>query len=126
MRLRRVVTVAALLVVLLPVLGLVVLSLLPDRLLARGGYEVGATRLVTGLFVGGTASQPVLYVSSSDPRIGAGVSGEDLNLDRCRRSNRRDCRRPSRAAGKRQQRGCTSNEAEHQRAGSFASGCGAA
>ena len=81
MRLRRVVTVAALLVVLLPVLGLVVLSLLPDRLLARGGYEVGATRLVTGMFVGGTASQPVLYVSSSDPRIGAGVSGEDLNLD---------------------------------------------
>jgi glucose/arabinose dehydrogenase len=80
-RLRRVITVAALLVVLLPVLGLLVLSLLPDRLLARGGYEVGATRLVTGMFVTGTPTQPVLYVSSSDPRIGAGESGEDLNLD---------------------------------------------
>jgi glucose/arabinose dehydrogenase len=80
-RLRRVVTVAALLVVLLPVLGLVVLSFVPDRLLARGGYEVAATRLVTGMLVHGTADQPVIYVSSSDPRIGAGESGEDLNLD---------------------------------------------
>jgi glucose/arabinose dehydrogenase len=80
-RLRRVVTVAALLVVLLPVLGLVVLSLVPDRLLARAGYEVGTTRLVTGMLVTGTARQPVIYVSSSDPRIGAGESGEDLNLD---------------------------------------------
>ena len=81
MRLRRVVTVAALLVVLLPVLGLVVLSLLPDELLARAGYEVGGSRLVTGMLVTGTARDPVLYVSSSDPRIGAGESGEDLDAD---------------------------------------------
>jgi hypothetical protein len=38
-------------------------------------------RQVTGLLVTGTASQPVLYVSSSDPRIGAGGGGEDTNLD---------------------------------------------
>ena len=38
-------------------------------------------RLVTGFLVTGTAQNPVLYVSSSDPRIGAGASHEDLNLD---------------------------------------------
>jgi hypothetical protein len=38
-------------------------------------------RLVTGLLVTGTAENPVIYVMSSDPRIGAGPSGEDLNLD---------------------------------------------
>ncbi|HET9062983.1 MAG TPA: hypothetical protein VFO62_06815, partial [Candidatus Binatia bacterium] len=39
------------------------------------------TRLVTGLLVTGTAANPVLYVASSDPRIGAGSSGTDTNLD---------------------------------------------
>lgn len=39
------------------------------------------TRLVTGLLVVGTAQNPVLYVTSSDPRIGGGSSGADLNLD---------------------------------------------
>ena len=39
------------------------------------------TRLVTGLLVTGTATNPVIYVSSSDPRIGAGPGGVDLNLD---------------------------------------------
>jgi hypothetical protein len=39
------------------------------------------TRLVTGLLVAGTAQNPVLYVTSSDPRIGGGNSGADLNLD---------------------------------------------
>ncbi|MBL9164490.1 MAG: PQQ-dependent sugar dehydrogenase [Planctomycetaceae bacterium] len=39
------------------------------------------TRLVTGLLVAGTAASPVLYVNSSDPRIGGGASGTDLNLD---------------------------------------------
>ena len=38
-------------------------------------------RLVTGLLVVGTATNPVIYVASSDPRIGAGESGADLNLD---------------------------------------------
>ena len=38
-------------------------------------------RQVTGLLVTGTANNPVLYVTSSDPRIGAGNGGEDTNLD---------------------------------------------
>ncbi len=33
------------------------------------------TRLVTGLLVTGSASSPVLYVTSSDPRVGGGVDG---------------------------------------------------
>jgi N-acetylneuraminic acid mutarotase len=39
------------------------------------------TRQVTGLLVTGTAAKPVIYVGSSDPRIGAGPEGNDLNLD---------------------------------------------
>ncbi|HEY5706892.1 MAG TPA: malectin domain-containing carbohydrate-binding protein [Terrimicrobiaceae bacterium] len=39
------------------------------------------TRQVTGLLVTGTAENPVLYVSSSDPRIGAGSGGHDLKTD---------------------------------------------
>ena len=38
-------------------------------------------RLVTGLLVTGTANEPVIYVTSSDPRIGAGTTKGDLNLD---------------------------------------------
>ena len=37
-------------------------------------------RQATGMVVTGTAAQPVLYISSSDPRYGGGVRG-DLNLD---------------------------------------------
>ncbi|MBA3483921.1 MAG: hypothetical protein H0T51_19115, partial [Pirellulales bacterium] len=33
------------------------------------------------ILVTGTAANPVLYVNSSDPRIGGGSSGADLNLD---------------------------------------------
>ena len=40
------------------------------------------TRQVTGLLVTGSSTSPILYVSSSDPRIGGGSGGEnDLNLD---------------------------------------------
>lgn len=39
------------------------------------------TRQVTGLYVTGTGTNPILYVSSSDPRIGAGGSGTDKDLD---------------------------------------------
>jgi hypothetical protein len=39
------------------------------------------TRLVTGLLVAGTAQSPQIYLVSSDPRIGAGTSGDDLDLD---------------------------------------------
>ena len=38
-------------------------------------------RLITGLSVTGTSSNPVIHVTSSDPRIGAGPGGDDLNLD---------------------------------------------
>ena len=38
-------------------------------------------RLVTGLLVTGTANKPVIYVNSSDPRIGAGKSQTDTGLD---------------------------------------------
>jgi hypothetical protein len=72
---------------------------------SSGGYEVTATetinliaqmpnhndngafnsaitgRQVTGILVAGTAANPILYVSSSDPRIGAGTSQNDTNLD---------------------------------------------
>ncbi|WP_156653324.1 hypothetical protein [Methylobacterium sp. Leaf111] len=39
------------------------------------------TRQVTGILVTGTADKPVLYVSSSDPRIGGGATGGDTGLD---------------------------------------------
>ncbi|MEZ4708453.1 MAG: kelch repeat-containing protein [Caldilineaceae bacterium] len=38
-------------------------------------------RQVTGIYVTGSVAQPVLYVSSSDWRIGGGSSGSDINLD---------------------------------------------
>ena len=38
-------------------------------------------RQVTGILVTGTAASPVVYVSSSDPRIGAGPNLGDTNLD---------------------------------------------
>ncbi|RMG70638.1 MAG: hypothetical protein D6722_08440 [Bacteroidetes bacterium] len=41
----------------------------------------GGLRQVTGLTVAGTATNPVIYVGSSDSRVGAGGSGGDVNLD---------------------------------------------
>ena len=38
-------------------------------------------RLVTGLLVVGTASSPIIYVASSDPRIGGGTSHTETGLD---------------------------------------------
>lgn len=38
-------------------------------------------RQVTGILVTGTGLNPILYVSSSDPRIGAGGGGNDTGLD---------------------------------------------
>jgi hypothetical protein len=61
--------------------SLVVLSLLPDRWLSALGYKVAGERLVTGMYVAGTPAHPLLYVTSSDPRIGAGLSKGDLGLD---------------------------------------------
>ncbi|GIV33216.1 MAG: hypothetical protein KatS3mg031_0751 [Chitinophagales bacterium] len=39
------------------------------------------TRQVTGLLVTGTPTNPVIYVTSSDPRIGGGFNAQNLNLD---------------------------------------------
>jgi hypothetical protein len=48
----------------------------------NGTLNPGVTgRLVTGLLVTGTPNNPQIYVVSSDPRIGAGTSGADLDLD---------------------------------------------
>jgi hypothetical protein len=48
----------------------------------NGAINTSVTnRQVTGILVTGTAASPVLYVTSSDPRIGAGASGTDTNLD---------------------------------------------
>lgn len=39
------------------------------------------TRQVTGILVTGTPQNPVIYVTSSDPRIGGGFNANNLNLD---------------------------------------------
>ncbi len=39
------------------------------------------TRQVTGILVAGTAASPVIYVSSSDPRIGGYAAGTNTGLD---------------------------------------------
>jgi hypothetical protein len=39
------------------------------------------TRQITGLLVVGSANSPIIYVSSSDPRIGGGTEGTQTNLD---------------------------------------------
>ncbi len=46
-----------------------------------GSINTSNKRQVTGLLAAGTASVPVLYVSSSDSRIGGGPSAGDTNLD---------------------------------------------
>ncbi|HXH17527.1 MAG TPA: hypothetical protein VNJ07_00465, partial [Chitinophagales bacterium] len=40
-----------------------------------------STRQVTGILVVGTPQNPVIYVTSSDPRIGGGFNANNLNLD---------------------------------------------
>ncbi len=46
-----------------------------------GTLNFSGKRLVTGILVEGTANNPIIYVASSDPRQGAGPSGNDTNLD---------------------------------------------
>ena len=43
--------------------------------------ETVMKRLITGILVVGTAANPVIYVNSSDPRMGGGSSGFDRFLD---------------------------------------------
>ncbi|WP_161631430.1 malectin domain-containing carbohydrate-binding protein [Candidatus Halobonum tyrrellensis] len=48
----------------------------------NGNYVPGeGTRQVTGLTVGGTAAQPVVYVSSSDPTIDVGTDDDDTDTN---------------------------------------------
>jgi hypothetical protein len=47
----------------------------------NGNVDGQQNRQVTGIYVAGTAVNPKLYVSSSDPRIGAGGGGNDVGLD---------------------------------------------
>ncbi|HET7856498.1 MAG TPA: kelch repeat-containing protein [Gaiellaceae bacterium] len=81
MRIAKWLVVAATVLVVLLVVSLLALSLAPDRWLAAVGYDIAGERLVTGMLVTGTPARPVLYVSSSDPRIGAGLSGTDRDVD---------------------------------------------
>jgi len=66
-------------VVVAGVAGLIAVG--PKRILAASGFIAAEERLTTGLLVTGTPARPVLYVTSSDPRIGAGPDGVDLDLD---------------------------------------------
>lgn len=46
-----------------------------------GTPDFSGKRLLTGIHVTGTASTPVIYAASSDPRQAAGPSGNDVGLD---------------------------------------------
>ncbi len=81
MRFKRIAAAAVALLVIGPVVAIAVLTVIPDRWLAKLGYQAAAERLVTGFLVTGTPDRPVLYVSSSDPRIGAGIAGKEVDLD---------------------------------------------
>ena len=53
----------------------------PHRFLDWAGFSAVESRLVTGIAVAGTAASPVVYVSSSDPRLAGLESGERLPID---------------------------------------------
>jgi len=52
-----------------------------DELLRWAGYSAANERLVTGILVTGTPARPVIYVTSSDPRFGPGISKRDDPVD---------------------------------------------
>jgi Kelch motif len=81
MRLGRLIAAALALLLLLPVLAIAGLAVVPEAWLGNLGYQAAAERLVTGMLVTGTAERPVLYVSSSDPRIAAGPEGITKDVD---------------------------------------------
>ena len=79
---RRAVRIAALVVLAVVVAGVAgLLAVGPKRILAAKGFVAANERLTTGLIVTGTPGRPVLYATSSDPRVGAGPHGVDLDLD---------------------------------------------
>lgn len=81
MRVGRVAAAVFAVLLVLAVVGIAVLTVLPDPWLGRLGYQAAGERLVTGLLVTGSAEHPVLYVASSDPRIGAGPEGRVTEVD---------------------------------------------
>ena len=79
---KRLLLVGGGLVVAIAVLGAAAAAVIgPARLLDRAGYAAAESRLVTGIAVAGTAESPVIYVSSSDPRIPLYLEGERLPID---------------------------------------------
>ena len=61
--------------------SLTLAAIAPEKVLEWAGYDAASERLVTGIFVAGTAAQPILYVTSSDPRLGEGISGRNHPVD---------------------------------------------
>jgi glucose/arabinose dehydrogenase len=53
----------------------------PKRFLVWAGWSAAESRLVTGIAVAGTADSPVVYVTSSDPRLPGYLERERLPLD---------------------------------------------
>lgn len=45
----------------------------------NGSISTIQGRLVTGMLAAGTATQPIIYVTSSDPRVGGGSGGFSTN-----------------------------------------------
>lgn len=61
--------------------GLAFVAFASEQLLVLAGDNVATERLVTGILVTGTPAAPLVYVTSSDPRIGGGPTGLDDGTD---------------------------------------------
>src|SRR5687767_6624268 len=79
--LRRVLLVALGLVVAIAAGGLGFVYAASDEIMRWGGYSAAGERLVTGILVAGTPARPVIYVTSSDPRFGPGISKREDPVD---------------------------------------------
>lgn len=67
----RVTAALGIVTLLVVLLGALAAAAFPGRILRLADYGPATERLVTGILVAGTSAQPVVYVSSSDPRTGA-------------------------------------------------------
>ena len=79
--LRRILLVALGLVVAIAAGGVGFVWVASDEVMRWGGYSAATERLVTGILVTGTPARPVIYVTSSDPRFGPGISKRDDPVD---------------------------------------------
>jgi hypothetical protein len=80
-RLWRVLIASLAVAVALVLVGLGYLWSESDAVLRRLGFSAASERLVTGILVTGAPGRPVVYVTSSDPRIGEGLFDADDSLD---------------------------------------------